>query len=116
MASMGQQFASPGRLELTVKCSELPRPLLVQGGLKIGLQTAKYLVTANPPPKIGRPRERAARRSPRWIAAARGSRRREPGPRPQQTAAAGWRVRGRDSRARGGRAARSEDGGISPNS
>ncbi|MEI2780645.1 MAG: ProQ/FINO family protein [Candidatus Competibacter sp.] len=29
----------PGRLELTVKFSELPRPLQVQGGIKIGIQT-----------------------------------------------------------------------------
>ena len=55
---MGQQFASSGRLKLTVKFSELPCLRPVQGGLKIGFQTAMYLVTANPPPKIrgnGRP-------------------------------------------------------------
>jgi hypothetical protein len=63
----------PGRLELTAKFSELPRPLPVQGGLKIGVQTGEGIVTAILPAKVWRKLEQAARDYPQWVAALSGS-------------------------------------------
>ena len=63
----------PGRLELTVKFSELPRPLHVQDGLKIGIQTGEGIVTAILPPKVWRTLEQAAQTYPQWVAALSGS-------------------------------------------
>jgi len=68
-----QEALVPGRLELTVKFSELPQPLPVQGGLKIGIQTGEGIVTAILPPKIWRKLEQAAKDYPQWIAALSGS-------------------------------------------
>ena len=68
-----QEALVPGRLELTVKFSELPQPLPVQGGLKIGIQTGEEIVTAILPPKIWRKLEQAATDYPQWIAALSGS-------------------------------------------
>ena len=68
-----QEALVPGRLELTVKFSELPQPLLVQGGLKVGIQTKEGVVTAILPPKIWRKLEQAAQDHPRWVAALSGS-------------------------------------------
>ncbi len=68
-----QESLVPGRLELTVKFSELPQPLPVQGGLKIGIQTGEEIVTAILPPKIWRKLEQAATDYPQWIAALSGS-------------------------------------------
>ncbi len=63
----------PGRLELTAKFSELPPPLPVQGGIKIGVQTAEGTVTAILPPKVWRRLEQAAKDYPQWVAALSGS-------------------------------------------
>jgi len=68
-----QEALVPERLELTVKFSELPQPLTVQGGLKIGIQTKEGVVTAILPPKIWRKLEQAAQDHPRWVAALSGS-------------------------------------------
>ncbi len=68
-----QESLVPGRLELTVKFSELPQPLPVQGGLKIGIQTGEGIVTAILPPKVWRRLEQAAQDTPRWVAALSGS-------------------------------------------
>ena len=68
-----QEALVPGRLELTVKFSELPQSLPVQGGLKIGIQTGEGIVTAILPPKIWRKLEQAAKDYPQWIAALSGS-------------------------------------------
>ena len=68
-----QEALVPGRLELTVKFSELPQPLPVQGGLKIGIQTGEGIVTAILPPKIWRKLEQAAQDHPCWVAALNGS-------------------------------------------
>ncbi|HRZ52183.1 MAG TPA: fertility inhibition FinO-like protein [Candidatus Contendobacter sp.] len=62
-----------GRLELTVKFSELPQPLPVQGGLKIGVQTAEGIVTAILPAKVWKKFEQAAKTYPHWVAALSGS-------------------------------------------
>ena len=56
----------PGRLELTVKFSDLPQPLRVQDGLKIGVQTGMGIVTALLPVQVWRTLERAAQDYPRW--------------------------------------------------
>ena len=63
----------PGRLELTVKFSELPQPLPVQSGLKIGVQTAEGTVTAILPAKVWKKFEQAAQTYPHWVAALSGS-------------------------------------------
>jgi len=67
-----QENLVPGRLELTVKFSELPRPLQVQGGMKIGLQTNEGVVTAILSPKTWRKLEQAAKDYPHWVAAMNG--------------------------------------------
>ena len=63
----------PGRLELTVKFSELPKPLPVQSGLKIGIQTGEGIVSAILPTKVWRKLEQAAQSYPQWVAALSGS-------------------------------------------
>lgn len=68
-----EEHLVPGRLELIVKFSELPQPLAVQGGLKIGIQTGEGLVTALLPPKVWRKLEQAAQDYPQWVAALSGS-------------------------------------------
>ena len=62
-----------GRLELTVKFSELPQPLSVQDGIKIGIQTGEGIVTAILPPKVWRTLEQAAQTYPQWVATLSGS-------------------------------------------
>lgn len=62
-----------GRLELTVKFSELPKPLRVQDGIKIGIQTGEGVVTAILPQKVWRKLEQAAKDYPSWVAALSGS-------------------------------------------
>ncbi|WP_295399284.1 ProQ/FINO family protein [uncultured Thiocystis sp.] len=57
-----------GRLELTVKLTELPQPLPVKVGMKIGIQTDTALVVATLPPKVWKKLEQAARDWPSWIA------------------------------------------------
>ena len=61
-----QEDLVSGRLELTVKFSELPRPLRVQDGVKIGVQTGMGIVTALLPVQVWRMLERAAQDYPRW--------------------------------------------------
>ena len=61
-----QEDLVPGRLELTVNFSELPRPLRVQDGVKIGVQTGMGIVTALLPVQVWRMLERAAQDYPRW--------------------------------------------------
>ena len=68
-----EEYLVPGRLELTVKFSELPRPLAVRDGLKIGLQTGEGVVTAILPAKVWRKLEQAAKDYPQWVAALSGS-------------------------------------------
>ena len=63
----------PGRLKLTVKFSELPRPLPVPGGLKVGVQTAEGTVTAILPAKVWKKFEQAAKTYPHWVPALSGS-------------------------------------------
>ena len=63
----------PGRLELTAKFSELPRPLPVRGGIKIGIETGEGTVTAILPVKVWRKLEQAAKDYPQWVAALSGS-------------------------------------------
>ena len=63
----------PGRLELTAKFSELPRPLPVPGGIKIGIETGEGTVTVILPPKVWRKLEQAAKSHPQWLAALSGS-------------------------------------------
>ena len=61
-----EEYLVPGRLELTVKFSDLPQPLPVQDGLKIGVQTGMGIVTALLPVQVWRMLERAAQDYPRW--------------------------------------------------
>ena len=57
-----------GRLELTVKLTELPKPLPVKAGMKIGIQTDTALVVATLPPKVWKKLEQAQTDWPSWIA------------------------------------------------
>ena len=63
----------PAHLILTVKFSELPQPLPVQDGIKIGVQTGEGIVTAILPPKVWRTLERATQDYPQWVAALSGA-------------------------------------------
>ena len=63
----------PAHLILTVKFSELPQPLPVQDGIKIGVQTGEGIVTAILPPKVWRTLERATQTYPQWVAALSGA-------------------------------------------
>ena len=63
----------PAHLILTVKFSELPQPLPVQDGIKIGVQTGEGIVTAILPPKVWRTLERATQDYPQWVAALSGT-------------------------------------------
>jgi hypothetical protein len=63
----------PGRLELTVKFSELPRPRSVQNGFKMGIQTGEGIVTTILPAKVWRTLERATQTYPQWVAALSGA-------------------------------------------
>ncbi|WP_295396812.1 ProQ/FinO family protein [uncultured Thiodictyon sp.] len=58
-----------GHLELTVKFSQLPTPVQVQAGLKIGIQTDRALVVAILPPKAWKKLAQAADAWPHWVAA-----------------------------------------------
>jgi hypothetical protein len=51
-----------------VKFSELPQPLRVQDGFKIGIQTEAGVVTAILPPALWRKLEQTTRQYPRWLA------------------------------------------------
>jgi hypothetical protein len=57
-----------GRLELTAKFTQLPQPLPVKTGMKIGIQTDTALVVATLPPKVWKKLEQAASDCPSWIA------------------------------------------------
>ncbi|NVZ11664.1 ProQ/FinO family protein [Allochromatium humboldtianum] len=58
----------PGRLELTVKFSEIPKPMPVKSGMKIGIQTESALVVATLPPKAWKKLEKAKADWPQWVA------------------------------------------------
>lgn len=68
-----QENLVPGRLELTVKFSELPKPLAVQSGMKLGIQTGEGIVTAILPAKVWKKLEQAATDYPQWVAALSGA-------------------------------------------
>ncbi len=57
-----------GRLELTVKFTELPKPLPVKAGMKIGIQTETALVVATLPLKAWKKLEKAKAEWPQWVA------------------------------------------------
>jgi hypothetical protein len=63
----------PGRLELAAKFSELPRSRPVAGGIKIGVPTGEWTVTAILPVKVWRRLEQSAKSCPQWVAALSGS-------------------------------------------
>lgn len=62
-----------GRLEFKVKFSDLPTPLAVQGGMKIGIQAGEGIVTAILPSRLWKKLEQAAQDYPQWVAALGGS-------------------------------------------
>lgn len=62
-----------GRLELTVKFSDLPTPVTVHNGIKIGIDTGEGVVTAILPAKLWRKLEQAAGEHPAWVASVSGS-------------------------------------------
>jgi len=69
---LSEENLVPGRLELTVKFSELPQPLQVQGGIKIGIETPEGVVITILSPKVWRKLEQAAKDYSQWVAALNG--------------------------------------------
>ncbi|NCU20326.1 Fertility inhibition FinO-like protein [Candidatus Falkowbacteria bacterium] len=59
----------PGRLELTVKFTQLPKPVELKSGMKIGIQAEKNLVITTLPPKTWKKLIKAASDWPEWVAA-----------------------------------------------
>ena len=59
----------PGRLELTVKFTQLPTPVAIKSGMKIGIQAEKNLVITTLPPKTWKKLTKAASDWPAWVAA-----------------------------------------------
>lgn len=57
-----------GRLELTVKFSQLPQPITVKAGMKIGIQTDTALVVATLSPKVWKKLQQAHAIWPQWVA------------------------------------------------
>jgi hypothetical protein len=58
-----------GHLELTVKFSQLPTPVPLKAGMKIGIQTDSALVVATLAPKAWKKLTQAADAWPHWVAA-----------------------------------------------
>lgn len=71
-APLTQENIVSGRLELTVKFSQLPQPVAVKTGMKIGIQTETALVVVTLPPKAWKKLEQAARDWPQWVASVTG--------------------------------------------
>ncbi|WP_172452750.1 ProQ/FINO family protein [Chromatium okenii] len=57
-----------GRLELTVKFNELPQPVVVKAGMKIGIQTDTALVVTTLKPKAWKKLEKAQADWKQWVA------------------------------------------------
>jgi sRNA-binding protein len=57
-----------GRLELTLKFNELPKPVVVKAGMKIGIQTETALVVTTLKPKAWKKLEKAQAEWPQWVA------------------------------------------------
>jgi sRNA-binding protein len=57
-----------GRLELTVKFNELPQPVVVKAGMKIGIQTDTALVVTTLKPKAWKKLEKAQADWSQWVA------------------------------------------------
>ncbi|ADC64066.1 ProQ/FINO family protein [Allochromatium vinosum] len=68
-ASLSEDNIVTGRLELTLKFSDLPKPMPVKNGMKIGIQTDSALVVATLPPKAWKKLEKAQAEWPQWVAA-----------------------------------------------
>ena len=62
----------PGRLELTLKFSALPKAVPVKDGMKIGIQTDGALVVTTLPPKSWKKLAQAAAEFPLWVASVTG--------------------------------------------
>ena len=68
-APLSEDNIVTGRLELTLKFSDLPKPMPVKSGMKIGIQTDSALVVATLPPKAWKKLEKAQAEWPQWVAA-----------------------------------------------
>jgi hypothetical protein len=68
-APLSENNIVTGRLELTLKFSDLPKPMPVKSGMKIGIQTDSALVVATLPPKAWKKLEKAQAEWPQWVAA-----------------------------------------------
>ena len=58
-APLTEENIVSGRLELTVKFTELPKPVVIKSGMKIGIQTDTALVVATLKPKAWKKLEKA---------------------------------------------------------
>jgi hypothetical protein len=68
-APLSEDNIVTGRLELTLKFSDLPKPMPVKSGMKIGIRTDSALVVATLPPKAWKKLEQAQAEWPQWVAA-----------------------------------------------
>lgn len=68
-APLSEDNIVTGRLELTLKFSDLPKPMPVKSGMKIGIRTDSALVVATLPPKAWKKLEKAQAEWPQWVAA-----------------------------------------------
>ncbi|WP_242445881.1 ProQ/FINO family protein [Chromatium okenii] len=67
-APLTEENIVSGRLELTVKFNELPKPVVIKSGMKIGIQTETALVVATLKPKAWKKLEKAQAEWSQWVA------------------------------------------------
>lgn len=74
VSPLPKENLAPGRLDLTARFSDLPRPVAtVRDGVRIGVPTEAGAVTAILPATVWRKLERTAQAYPNWVAAPSGS-------------------------------------------
>jgi hypothetical protein len=72
-APLTEDAIVPGRLELTLKFTQLPKAVPIKDGMKIGIQTDNALVVATLRPKAWKKLTKAAEDWPQWVAALSGT-------------------------------------------
>lgn len=72
-APLTEDAIVPGRLELTLKFSQLPKAVPIKDGMKIGIQTDTALVVATLRPKAWKKLTKANTDWPQWVAALSGT-------------------------------------------
>ena len=57
-----------GKLEVTIRFNSLPKPLIIQDGIKFGIKTDGKLISVTMRPKLWNKLTAAAERWPSWVA------------------------------------------------